>query len=173
MALNLNIVGSYILGGALVGSLYSLYSRGFFNAIFDGTSSTPPGSDPTAPPTTTSSSGQYAYYYKKKYQCRDAHLTFPFLVSQGVRVINYKIYNDGLIYAQVCNTPGPLMILVAIDLTDGQSGSILSSLGFIEYSAPLEQPNSNVPIPNPPSANYAMAYIGSSGQHNAYVSYVV
>lgn len=181
MALNLETIGYYALGGALLGSGWSLYKRGFFNDLLGNAppSSPPPAGDGTTspPPTTTPPVTEFAYYAKRKYQCRDAHLTFAFLASQGVRVLNYKVYNDGLIYNQICNTPGPLWILVAIAVGDGQSGAILTSLGFVQYFAPPSQPNPNIPLPNPPnplpSSNYAMAYIGSAENHNAYVSYAV
>lgn len=196
MALNLEAIGYYIIGGAFVGGTYLLYRKGYFDDLLGGGPT--PGPTPCLqkglcvegntwddtlckcvptptpkPPAAT----QYAYYAKRKYQCRDNHMTFAFLASQGVRLVNYKIHNDKMIYPSVCNSPGPLTILVAIELGDVQSGAILQSLGFVEYFAPPSEPNPNIPLPNPPSplpsSNYAMAYVGSAYGHNAYKSYVL
>jgi hypothetical protein len=179
MAVSFENILLYGGAGAALGTVVYLYQNGYLLDILgdtpipDDSDETPPtGPAPTTPAPNT---GQYVYYAKRKLQCRDAHLTFPYLVSQKVRVVNYKIHNDGLIYNQVCGTPGPLYILVAIAAGDAQSGSILSSLGFVQYQAPQQQPNPSVPIPNPPaplpSSNYAMAYVGKRGNHRAYKSF--
>lgn len=168
----------YAAGGALVGTGIYLYSKGYLDDLLPDIITTPPDGEPEPIPNPSpnpapvpGTSGTYAYWAKKKIQCRDNHLTFGFLAGYGVKILNWKLYNDNKIYTAMCGAPGPLTILVAIDAADTGSAGKLSSLGFTQYFAPPTDPNPNVPIPNPPSSsNYAMtmAYVGQGPQHRAY-----
>lgn len=141
-------------GGLFVGGLYYAYSKNLI-PLDDILDEKPAQEDPE-PENPALTGGGYSYYSKKKIQCRDNHLTAAYLRSQGVKVINWKVYNDGKIYAQQCGTPSPFWVLVAVPLGDGQSGGILSSFGFSQYMPPQQELNPNVPIP-PPSSNFAFA----------------
>lgn len=170
----------YATGGALLGTGVYLYMNHYLDDLIPGGTNvggTPhpqpqpqpaPNPNPTPSPGT---SGTYTYWAKRKVQCRDNHLTFSYLINYGIRVYNWKLYNDQRIYSAMCGGPGPLTILVAIDSADAGSAAKLSSLGFTQYFAPPSDPNPSVPIPNPPvGSNYAMtmSYVGQSSNHKAY-----
>lgn len=138
-------------GGMFVGGLYYAYSKNLI-PLDDILDEKPAEEDPAEPENPANTGGGYSYYSKKKIQCRDNHLTPQYLRGQGVNVINWKVYNDGKIYAQACGQPGPLWVLVAVPLGDGKSGGILSSLGFSQYMPPQQELNPNVPIPAPQAA---------------------
>ena len=158
-------------GGLFVGGLYYAYSKNLIN--FDdstGGGSTEPDDDDDSADNPAYTGG-YAYYSKKKIQCRDNHLTAEWLRGQGVNIINWKVYNDGKVYPQVCGQVGPLWVLAAVPVGDGKSGGILTSLGFSQYMPPQSELNPNVPIPAPPASNLAYSYAGRRGRFTAHRTY--
>jgi len=159
---NIDDILMYGAGGLFIGIGY------YFFKTQVSTGDKPPSNGDTEPddgdiPTT----GGYVYYAKKKTQCRDNHLTADYLRGQGVRVINYKLFNDGKIYPQVCGHPGPLWVLVAIPIGDAQSGSVLAGLGFEQYTPMPQELNPAVPLPPPAQSNRALAYVGQEGPFRA------
>ena len=169
--------------GASLGTGVYLYKAGYLKDIFPdldlpwiggGGGNGEPEPNPNPQPTPQPNTGAYSYWSKRKVQCRDNHLTFNWIASQNIHVLNWKLFNDGKIYPAMCGAPGPLTILIAIDSQDQSSASKLASLGFIQYFAPPTEPNPTIPIPNPPSSsNIAMtvAYVGQSVAHRAYKVY--
>lgn len=161
MAVSIQNILMYVVGGGFVGGLVYLYQNNFFSGIGGGAGGggTQPclkkgicvygytWSDsqckcvPSAQGENPEYTGGAVFYMKRKKQCLDNHLTASYLRSQGVKLVGYKLFNDNQIYAAVCGGPGPLTVLAAIEPEDGQSGSILQDLGFVEYQG---EPLSNV-----------------------------
>ena len=175
MAMSLETIAMYRLGGVVAGTVYYLYQNNYLSDFIKGPTTTPPEEEPpviTPEPTVPGTSGQYRYYVKRKAQCRDNHLSFSYLSAQGVRILNYKLYNHKSIRTQMCGAPSALLILIAIDKPDLQSAAILVGLGFIEYYAPPAEPVSTVPIPNPPASSaLALVQTGATPSHRAYKVY--
>jgi hypothetical protein len=168
MAISFGTLATYALGGAFIATGYYLYKNGYLEPIWAPTPTPTDGNGGggTVEPFPVPGAG-LAYYVKRKAQCRDNHLISPYLQTQGIKVLNYKLYNDGSVRPQLCGAPSSLLILVAIDSEDFSSAGILESMGFIEYYAPIS-PETYMPIQ---TSQLAMVQVGSAPNHRAYRVY--